>query len=296
MNKKITLNESKLARFSAVAGAVLATGAVNSQIVYTNVNPDVVIDTASGQYDLDFNNDAVIDVSMDVMAIINQTGSQSGISFTFNGSVAVVNPGAGNGIQQLPGSGSASTMVVTPLNNGDLIDAAQVFGGSVSGSAFGVVGVATIPAFSATQPIAQGVWLGVSDKFLGVKFMIGANTHYGWARLDVSAGADTIRVKDYAYNQNTDLPILAGMMVGLDDVAVDNKVTIKTTLNNATINVTPDLIGGRIVMFSMTGQEVKAVKIEDVNTEIQFEGVDTGIYTITAQFEKGNVTKKVYVK
>ena len=133
-------------------------------------------------------------------------------------------------------------------------------------------------------------------KFLGVKFMIGTNTHYGWARLDVTAGADTIRLKDYAYNQNVDLPILAGMMVGLDDVAVDQKVTIKTTLNNATINVTPDLIGGRIVMFNMAGQEVKVVTIQDINTEIPFEGVDTGIYTITAQFDGGNVTKKVYVK
>ena len=303
MIKKITINESKLARFSAVAGAVLASGAVNSQIVYTDVNPDTVLTNLNGAYDLDFNNDAVTDVSMMVLAIINQTGqfpisSSSSISFTFNGSAAIALPAAGNGVLQIAGSGSMSTMAVTALNNGDLINAAAAFGGSgSSGTMLGLEGLADIPAFSITNyPVAQGAFLGVSDKFLGVKFMIGTNTHYGWARLDVSAGADTIRVKDYAYNQNADLAILAGMTVGLDDVAVDNKVTIKTTLNNATINVTPDLIGGRIVMFNMAGQEVKVVTIQDVNTEIQFEGVETGIYTITAQFDGGNVTKKVYVK
>ncbi len=296
MNKKITLNESKLARFSAVAGAVLATGAVNSQIVYTDVNPDVVVDAINAQYDLDFNTDAVVDLSLAVQAIVNQTGSYSGISFTFNGNAAFVMPAGGNGVQQMAGSVSSSTMVVAPLNNGDMINGAQAFGGSSSGSALGVVGVAVIPLLGMTYPIAQGDFIGVSDKFLGVKFMIGTNTHYGWARLDVTAGADTIRLKDYAYNQNADLAILAGMTVGLDDVAVDNKVTIKTTLNNATINVTPDLIGGRIAMFNMAGQEVKVVTIQDVNTEIQFEGVETGIYTITAQFDGGNVTKKVYVK
>ena len=296
MNKKITINESKLARFSAVAGAVLATGAVNSQIVYTDVNPDVLVDAISGPYDLDFNSDAVVDVTFGVQAIVNQTGSQSGISFTFNGSVATVFPAAGNGVQQIIGSGSSSTMAVTPLNNGDLISSGAVFGGSVSGSLLGIAGIADIPLLSMTYPISQGPFLGVSDKFLGVKFMVGANTHYGWARLNVTSGADKILIKDYAYNQNADLPILAGMMVGLDDVAVDQKVTIKTTLNNATINVTPDLIGGRIALLNMAGQEVKIVSINDVNTEIQLEGIDTGIYIISAQFEKGNVTKKVYVK
>jgi hypothetical protein len=297
MTKKNTINESKLARFSAVAGAVLASGAVNSQIVYTDVNPDVIIDAVSGQYDLDFNSDAVVDVSMAVMAVVNQTGTLGGISFTFNGTGAFANPAMGNGVLQLAGSGSSSTMVVAALNNGDMINAAAVFGGSSSGTMLGLEGLADVPAFSLSNyPVAQGAFLGVSDKFLGVKFMIGANTHYGWARLDVSAGADTIRVKDYAYNQNADLPILAGMTVGLDDVAVDQKVTIKTTLNNATINVTPDLIGGRIALFNMAGQEVKVLAIKDINTEIPFEGIETGIYTITAQFDGGNVTKKVYVK
>ena len=81
-----------------------------------------------------------------------------------------------------------------------------------------------------------GQFLGVNDKFLGVKFLIGSNTHYGWARLDVTAGADTIRLKDYAYSQNADLPILAGQTLGLDDVAVENKVTIKTTQTYVTRN------------------------------------------------------------
>ena len=59
MKKKSTqLNESKLARYSAVAGTVLASGAVNAQIVYNDVNPDAVIDKNSGPYAIDFTNDA----------------------------------------------------------------------------------------------------------------------------------------------------------------------------------------------------------------------------------------------
>lgn len=292
MKRVITINESRLARFSAVAGAVLASSAVNSQIVYTNVDPDIIIDTASGQYNLDFNADAMIDVTLNVMNVMEFTSISTSTSAVYAGSLAVVTPGIGAGVVSIM-LGSSSSSYVTAMNNGDLIGTAAVFGGS-SMAALAVD--ITITSSSSSYQISNGAFLGVNDKFLGVKFLIGTNTHYGWARLDVSANADTIRLKDYAYNIAADSPILAGQTLGLDAISVENKVTIKTTLDNATINVTPDLIGGRVVMFNIAGQEIKVVQITDVNTEILYEGVETGIYTITAQFDGGMVNKKVYIK
>ena len=49
-------------------------------------------------------------------------------------------------------------------------------------------------------------------------------------------------------------------------------------------------------MVSMAGQVVKTIVISDVNTTISFEGVDSGIYSVTANFESGSVNKRVYVK
>ena len=292
MKRVITINESRLARFSAVAGAVLASSAVNSQIVYTNVDPDIIIDTASGQYNLDFNADAMIDVTLNVMNVMEFTSISTSTSAVYAGSLAVVTPGIGAGVVSAI-LGSSSSSYVTAMNNGDLIGTAVVFGGSsMAALAIDI----TITSSSSSYQISNGAFLGVTDKFLGVKFLIGTNTHYGWARLDVSANADTIRLKDYAYNVAADSPILAGQTLGLDAISVENKVTIKTTLDNATINVTPDLIGGRVVMFNIAGQEIKVVQIIDVNTEILYEGVETGIYTITAQFDGGMVNKKVYIK
>ena len=292
MKRVITINESRLARFSAVAGAVLASSAVNSQIVYTNVDPDIIIDTASGQYNLDFNADAMIDVTLNVMNVMEFTSISTSTSAVYAGSLAVVTPGIGAGVVSAI-LGSSSSSYVTAMNNGDLIGTAAVFGGSsMAALAIDI----TITSSSSSYQISNGAFLGVTDKFLGVKFLIGTNTHYGWARLDVSANADTIRLKDYAYNVAADSPILAGQTLGLDAISVENKVTIKTTLDNATINVTPDLIGGRVVMFNIAGQEIKVVQIIDVNTEILYEGVETGIYTITAQFDGGMVNKKVYIK
>jgi hypothetical protein len=90
--------------------------------------------------------------------------------------------------------------------------------------------------------------------------------------------------------------MLAGQMLNLDNVAVENKVTIKTHLDEAFINVTPDLIGGEMVIINMAGQEVKSSVIGDVNAKMTYEGLDSGIYTLVARFESGSVNKKIYVR
>lgn len=295
-NSTKELNKSRLANYSAVAGAVLATGAVNGQITYVDVNPDAVVNNSNSPYNLDMNNDANPDMIFEVQAV-SQSGSYSymGIPFTYNiqGSYALVAAGSGAAVVGSV-SGSSSTFVPAMLLDGNQVDGLQTFG---TGGALGFAGELDIPAFGySNYPVAQGDWLGQADKFLGVRITNSGATHYGWVRLDVAADASTITVKDYAYNSVASESILAGQTVGLENFAVENKVTIKTQLEQAIINVTPDLIGGEIAMIDMSGREAKVVVISDVNTVVSFDGVDTGVYMLTARFEDGSVSKKVYVK
>jgi hypothetical protein len=293
MKKKITLDESKLAQFTAVAGAVIAGSNVNAQIVYQDINPDVVVNIANPNYALDFNNDAIPDVGFGVAQISGST-SYSGIQFTYQGTYAGVSAGGG-GVQVTPTGSATSTMSsnIAPLNNGALVSGAAMFssGGILAGDI-----TITIPLLGQTYPYQLGEWLGVTDKFLGVKFTAGVNTHFGWVRLDVSAGADAITIKDYAFNATPNGSINAGQMVGLDDLSMDEKVTVRSAFDEAMVNVTPDLIGSTIEMFSMTGQKVHSMPIEDVNTVIKFDGIETGIYTISVQSSEDAVNKKVYVR
>lgn len=295
MKKKLLIDEKKLAGFTAMAGAVIAGNSVDAQIVYTDVNPDVVVDVNNPNYDLDLNNDAITDVSFLVDSTAG-SATYSGIPFTYNATYAVAYPAPGGGLQMslVPGSSSSMTSAVAPLNNGDAINAGAMF--DSSGGTLGVDVLVNIPLLGYTYAYQGGEFLGVSDKFLGVKFTAGANTHFGWVRLDVAADASTITIKDHAFNAFPNGEILAGQMVGLENIAVDEKVTVKTTLNEALINVTPDLIGGTVNMYSMSGQLVASTTIQDVDTKLSFEGIETGIYTVAAQFDAGHVTKKVYVK
>jgi len=292
MAEKTTKNLD-LGKYTAVAGAVIAAGSVNSQIVYTDVNPDAVVDVNTAQYDIDFNTDAAVDASF---AVVNQAGSatftSSGQTITYTYDVNFALVAAANVL----GASVSSNFAVTALNNGDAIGAAAQFGAATSGEVLGGYGPVAIPAFSYSFNYTAGNFLGAVDKFVGTKFTAGANNHYGWVRVDVAADASTITIKDYAFNATPDGSINAGQMAGLENFAVENKVTIKTTLDEAMINVTPDLIGGSLVITDMAGKEVKSALINDINAKISYTGLNTGVYFVEARFESGSVNKKVYVK
>ena len=87
--------QSKLAQYTAVAGALIAGSNVNAQIVYTDVSPDAVLDSLSAPYMLDFNNDANPDLIFSVQHLVG-AGSTSGIQFTYVGDGCVVGFPAGN--------------------------------------------------------------------------------------------------------------------------------------------------------------------------------------------------------
>jgi hypothetical protein len=295
MKKKITLDEAKLARFTAVAGAVIAGSNVNAQIVYQDINPDVVVNIANPNYALDFNNDAAPDVAFQISQV-NGSTTYSGIPITYQGTYGAANaPGGGLQNVQIQ-TGSASSQLASyigALNNGDEVSSAEMF------SSYGLLAgdiTITIPLLGQTLNYPLGEWLGVTDKFLGVKFTAGANTHYGWVRMDVSAGADVITIKDYAFNATPNAPINAGQMVSLDGITMEDKVTVRSLLDEAMINVTPDLIGAQLSLVSLTGQVVASQSIEDVHNVLSYAGLETGVYMITVQAADETVNKKVYVR
>jgi hypothetical protein len=62
-----------------------------------------------------------------------------------------------------------------------------------------------------------------SNTYLGVKFLIDGETHYGWVRLTVASGPDNINatITAYAYETEANKPIVAGVAKGEATVIVD---------------------------------------------------------------------------
>jgi hypothetical protein len=77
-----------------------------------------------------------------------------------------------------------------------------------------------------------GAWAGqgkgVKDRYLGLKFVISGEVHYGWARLSVTLGHqrqfDNVSgtLTGYAYETIPDKPIIAGEITGPDVITVQD--------------------------------------------------------------------------
>jgi len=70
-----------------------------------------------------------------------------------------------------------------------------------------------------------GPWDDVKNRYLGLKFQIKGETHYGWARLNVSVQSHgpanvTATLTGYAYETVPDKPIIAGKTKGTDVITV----------------------------------------------------------------------------
>ena len=296
MKKLSSTNKTRLKQYTAVAGAIVAQGNINAQVVATDLNPDVIVDSLSAPYSLDFNNDANPELNFFVQHI-NGSSSTQGVQFTYDGAVAGLNITPGMNLIGTPGTGSSSSSFqLTALNNGDPIASAANFGTSANN----ILGLDMIvdAGILGQIPIQQGNFLNQSNKYLGGKLTAGANTFYGWVELSVNSNASQITIHKYSYQSTPNTSILAGEggNSGLEQVALENKVTIIGTPENVKINVTPDLIGAAVSIVSMSGQSLKSDVLTDVNNTISFDGISTGIYQVVVSTSTEKTTERVYIK
>jgi hypothetical protein len=295
---KDSTRKEKLKKYSAAATTVLAAaGTVNAQIIYTDVSPDVVVVGNQMAYPLDLNNDTNVDFNF---VTVNATGSGTtqGIPFTYVGDVALVQAVSSN--QWAGYSGTNSVVYPSVLNLNDAIDGAlNFYTNSASGGGTMAVDVVFDLGSLGTVPATAGPFIGVTDAYVGLSFDISGQTHYGWARIDVSADATTITVKDYAYDATPNTAIPAGDMgatSGITTAELTNVHIRQFGNNNIVVNVLEEVTGGKLLVTSTTGQVVKTINLVEGTNNLSLEGLASGIYVVSAQFNEGVVTEKVFVR
>lgn len=289
--KNSTNDKNAIGKYAAMAGAFIAGSSVNAQIIYADINPDAVVDINT-PFTLDMDVNGVNDFEFKVQTL-------SGGFTYYGGLVNIAYSGIGAGVSGLNGgimgsvSSQASMNIASALITSNLVDSNGSF--LSDGILAADVDVVVTGLYSTSFTQYPGNFKGQTDKFIGVNFDINGNNHYGWVRLDVNDACNQIIVKDYAYNAVPNLPLYAGQTVGLDDISVADKVNFKTMLDGATVNVTPDLLGGEIKLIDMQGRIASTKTINDINTTILYKDLNSGIYMLSVEANNETVTKKVYV-
>jgi len=196
--KKEFLNK-KLIMYSVAAGMTLSLGSrAHADIQYTDIDPDRVIPQAenfqTNNFLLDLNNDGTPEFKI-FQAF--SSGTYYYFDYYYFSYNSVLQQATNNGLSAM--RETADNAYVAALNSNTLISADQNF------NANKVLGV-----FSYYDTHAEGMWANAGQKFMGVKFKIGENIHYGWVRLSVSHLCTNFTVYDYAYEDEPGKAIKAG--------------------------------------------------------------------------------------
>ena len=273
----------RLGQYGSLAVALTGLSEANSQVIYTDVNPDYSGSLGSS-YAIDFDNDGVDD-------IILQNSVSSSQSYYFSSFIRALyaNP---QGDNEVLGSGSGGFTYPYALNSGNMISSnadGVFFNNSNTNSLNWNYGFSY---FGYTYSVNDGNWVGVTDKYLGVKFDISGETHYGWVRLDVNEDSSFI-VKDFAYEATPNTGILAGDQGEDISCAAPTALTVdNVTENTVTFSWTasPDETDGYDWALFAEGANI------DTDTPIATGSVGTGMLNATVEGLDPETTYDIYVQ
>jgi hypothetical protein len=164
-----------------------------AQIIYTDIEPDFTGDTQNTSFDLDLNNDQLVDYVLETVSdyywewlkIASNPSDQNRIISTAPWYVYAVPLEFDTEICTYPEGAFP--------NEGLFYDWGGVF---AIGDCF-------------MESTCFYDWKDQGDRFLGLQFEINGMVHYGWVRMRITSPTEWI-VKDYAYNATPNSPVYAG--------------------------------------------------------------------------------------
>lgn len=162
-------------------------------IIYTDIDPDFNSENVGDVYNLDLNNDGIVDFTF---------SSYPTDTWTFWAEPNLMT----NGVNAFETVSGPFWSYIVPLNKENIIsqDLEYPYYYDPTQSLLVLDFCNTSFDFYCSYS-----WGDNTDKYLGLRFIINEQIHYGWARLYVKSATEWI-IKDYAYNATPNALILAG--------------------------------------------------------------------------------------
>lgn len=269
--KKITTKpklSKRLVSYGALASSLAGIAEANGQIVYTDVNPDY----AGGNnisYMIDLDNNGVNDFT-----IRQEHSYYNWYGYIYSYNYLYMDPlVAGNYIVGSIGGTSNQFAYPFALSSNVTISSGMT-GWYNNGYNSGFTSLNWNGGF--------GNFIGVTDKFIGVQFKIGTNTHYGWIRMDVSVNPTSWTIKDFAYNATPDATITTPQVLSTTSEATKSIKIVSLNHSVALYNLPQQ---ATYKLINMSGQTITTGTVSGTDSYVIETGntLAAGIYIVEVQ-------------
>lgn len=299
--KKIT--SAKLSAYFSSAVSFLLLHNSEAQVVYTDVDPDIILDENLETAGIDIDNNGTFD-----FAFANYSFTYyNSLWFSYRlrqdilgGPYIPENNIAGNSVHFSTGSGGFIWTFPYALASGELID--NYLQWHSAGQQ--ILAIRTYYQNGELYNTCnQCYWYNgdipeTLDHYIGVKFLDTDNqTHYGWIRCDVLDEGRTLIIKDYAYEVEPEYPIVAGDTIEYVDIqSQENNFspTVYSFGNTVYINFR-EIIDYKVSIYDLDGKEIFTEALHDMYyTKVL--NVSKGIYIVNVQSNVSSFSKTVFVQ
>lgn len=298
---------NKLLQYSKLSAVfiLLKSNELSSEVIYTDVDPDIELTDGSSTFYIDLNNDLIQDFHFFVRyASYGGYYTSGGINYIpehHNYKIRVFTDGISFTGNSLAGTlfeyGTTSSIGYKALPYAIAIN-------SLINSSVNFVGWHSQTMAYSTESFGftyfGGNWYPeVLDHYLGVRFMDSdENTHYGWIRCDVKDEGRTLVIKDFAYETEPDYPIIAGdttHYVGINSLENTIEATVYSFSKDIYI-LTETFQNTEVVVYGITGKQIINDILQSKNESISMTNYPSGVYLVTLLNDGKRYDKKVFIE
>ncbi len=283
----------RLARYSSTAGIMMAIAPVctNAQISYSG-EQNISLSSNGDTYSLDMDGDENTDFKFELEKY-NSSYTDTNRNVFFSNYY--------NEIKIRNNSATANSWINKPLSKTSYSINKSDTNFTNTNTTYLAIKIKRLKRYSNNETnyetYKSGNFLDTENKYLGVKFKIGTDTHYGWIRLTIPANASTLTIVDWAYETTADEGIktgATGVSTGISNSTensisiypnpVQNTMVINGFDNDAVVNVINSL-GQSVAKQSITAGE-----------SIDLSNQSAGIYIVKIENQGNTITKKIIKK
>jgi len=283
---------------------LIRSGEAASEVVYVDIEPDVILANDDDQFEIDLNSDSFFDFHF-----YNRSNFFGG--YWTSGSIYYIplelrqrlqvkaleeNSIAGSLVTFSTYSSGTIQRVFPYALESELINDAMQF----QVAYYQNLVFSTVYYMFGISSVNGGNWYPEKlNHYLGVRFKDSdENTHYGWMRCDVKVEGRTLVIKDYAYESEPDYPIVAGDTAHYISInSLEN--TIEATVYSFGRDIyilTETIQNTEVIICNLNGQEVVRNFLQSENELINMSNYPAGTYLVTLLNGGKRYDKKIFIE